>query len=318
MEGEQGAVEKQTDVSFGSTIGTDIDLEQDGDLLVVAIPFVDQDGDSANNEIGLLQQIKHFLCRNIIADDKCLCIGRFTVLESIETVRILKFTCCTILSIIAMHALVRKIGWEHDEEYSLRDFISFDLGAVALDVVAFVMVSRLYQREGVDRISFVLPMVISIIFGSWSTEIWFLKNSITLDNIKCTWPWELFLYAGICIVIILAVFGLTVYHSIRDGKVVQNLVEMILLASLFIAPGATHQSFHLHHWKSFWMLGMLFSRPEWWSQTAMTLCRGQYINGIAVWGRDDVLTCEFASFVTSGNGCSSYSTSASSDSLLNG
>lgn len=309
---EQVEDAKQTDTSFDSTIETDsLDLEQDGNLIVVAIPFIDQDDLVANENIGLLQQIKRFLCQTLIEDERCLCVGRFKVLESIETVRILKFSCASVVSIIAWHVLVRKIGWEHDDKYFLRDFISFDLGAVALDSLAFAILSRLYQRDGVDRISFFFPMVISTIFASWSTEIWFLRNSITLYNIRYTWPWELFLYAGVCIVLILVVVGLTIFHSIRDGICIQKFLEIMMLVFLFILPGATHSSFHLHHWASFWMLGMLFSRPEWWSQIAMALCWGQYVNGIAVWGRDSVLTCEYASYVTAGNGCNYSSTNDS-------
>eukprot|EP00979_Chaetoceros_neogracilis_P003371 scaffold588_cov282-Chaetoceros_neogracile.AAC.10 len=253
---EQVEDAKQTDTSFDSTIETDsLDLEQDGNLIVVAIPFIDQDDLVANENIGLLQQIKRFLCQTLIEDERCLCVGRFKVLESIETVRILKFSCASVVSIIAWHVLVRKIGWEHDDKYFLRDFISFDLGAVALDSLAFAILSRLYQRDGVDRISFFFPMVISTIFASWSTEIWCMHRA----HIGSVWAHHIPLYSG-----------WDLYT-----KVFRN------------------------------------NDAEWWSQIAMALCWGQYVNGIAVWGRDSVLTCEYASYVTAGNGCNYSSTNDS-------
>jgi len=83
---EQVEDAKQTDTSFDSTIESDsLDLEQDGNLIVVAIPFIDQDDLVANENIGLLQQIKRFLCQTLIEDDRCLRVGRFKVLESINT-----------------------------------------------------------------------------------------------------------------------------------------------------------------------------------------------------------------------------------------
>ena len=40
-----------------------------------------------------------------------------------------------------------------------------------------------------------------------------------------------------------------------------------------------------------------------WSQLAMAWCWGMYVNGIAVYGRDPVLTCEYAYFLTLDNRC---------------
>eukprot|EP00536_Pseudo-nitzschia_multiseries_P015742 jgi/Psemu1/292184/fgenesh1_pg.942_\ len=40
-----------------------------------------------------------------------------------------------------------------------------------------------------------------------------------------------------------------------------------------------------------------------WSQLAMAWCWGMYVNGIAVYGRDPVLTCEYSYFLTIDNRC---------------
>ena len=40
-----------------------------------------------------------------------------------------------------------------------------------------------------------------------------------------------------------------------------------------------------------------------WSRLAMAWCWGMYVNGIAVYGRDPVLTCEYAYFLTLDNRC---------------
>eukprot|EP00532_Pseudo-nitzschia_australis_P015939 CAMPEP_0168255924 /NCGR_PEP_ID=MMETSP0141_2-20121125/5529_1 /TAXON_ID=44445 /ORGANISM="Pseudo-nitzschia australis, Strain 10249 10 AB" /LENGTH=96 /DNA_ID=CAMNT_0008192487 /DNA_START=194 /DNA_END=481 /DNA_ORIENTATION=+ len=43
--------------------------------------------------------------------------------------------------------------------------------------------------------------------------------------------------------------------------------------------------------------------PNRWSRLAMAWCWGMYVNGIAVYGRDPVLTCEYAYFLTIDNRC---------------
>jgi hypothetical protein len=52
-----------------------------------------------------------------------------------------------------------------------------------------------------------------------------------------------------------------------------------------------------------WLLGMHCNYDVWWSRAVMAWCWGMYINGIAVYGRDPVLTCEYAYFVASDNRC---------------
>jgi hypothetical protein len=247
-----------------------------------------------------------FLFSNLFRDKDCQCMGQFVLFDSIEAIRIFKFIFITIWLTISLHGVVRIAGWGHDELYSIQDFMVYDLAGVVLDSFVFAIVSRLYKRNGVDcLLPFFLPMVVSAIYVSWSSEIWFLKSSITLYDMKCTWSWQLYLYAAVCCTLIVTVLILHVVFSIRDKSCVRQLFEMTIIAMVFIVPGATanHESFHLHHYYSFWMLGMLFSREEWWSQVSMAIAWGQYVNGIAVWGRDSVLTCEFASYVAAGNRC---------------
>eukprot|EP00980_Cylindrotheca_fusiformis_P021688 scaffold8529_cov137-Cylindrotheca_fusiformis.AAC.18 len=62
-----------------------------------------------------------------------------------------------------------------------------------------------------------------------------------------------------------------------------------------------------------WMLGMHCNYNVWWSRAAMAWCWGMYINGIGVYGRDPILTCEYAYFVATDNHCPfvmAYSTSS--------
>jgi hypothetical protein len=52
-----------------------------------------------------------------------------------------------------------------------------------------------------------------------------------------------------------------------------------------------------------WLFGMHANIDVWWSRATMAYFFGMYVNGIAVYGRDPLLTCEYAFFVSKDQGC---------------
>jgi hypothetical protein len=52
-----------------------------------------------------------------------------------------------------------------------------------------------------------------------------------------------------------------------------------------------------------WLFGMHANFDVWWSRATMAYFFGMYVNGIAVYGRDPLLTCEYAYFVSKDQGC---------------
>ena len=69
-----------------------------------------------------------------------------------------------------------------------------------------------------------------------------------------------------------------------------------------------NSSFHVHHWYWSWLVGMHANHDAWWSQAAGAFLWGGYINGIAAWGRDDVLGCERSLYAAVDQGCPFVST----------
>jgi hypothetical protein len=51
------------------------------------------------------------------------------------------------------------------------------------------------------------------------------------------------------------------------------------------------------------MVGMHANLENWWSQMVQAFLWGQYLNGIAVWGRDPILTCAYGYFVSTNIHC---------------
>ena len=92
-------------------------------------------------------------------------------------------------------------------------------------------------------------------------------------------------------------------RALQKGVLLIKIMEILLCIMFFVAPLAPSPYFHLHHWYAGWLLGMHCNFDVWWSRAAMAYCWGMYINGIAVYGRDPVLTCEYAYFLTVDQHC---------------
>jgi len=130
--------------------------------------------------------LKMCACKNAFSDDLTH-FRRFQVIESIETVRVLKFLVITTILMITNYAIIRGLKWENDEYYSLVDFFVFDFVNVMVYSVVFAIVGRIGKRKGVDRMVFILPCILSSIATSASTNISFLRSDITMYSVYCSW-----------------------------------------------------------------------------------------------------------------------------------
>jgi hypothetical protein len=119
-------------------------------------------------------------------------------------------------------------------------------------------------------------------------------------EIHCTWPWQLWVFVGVLAPLSLLLIGLHLYTAYQLGSLIPKLVEMtVTMFFLVIAPAtASSNSIHVHHWMIGWWFGMHCNLDPWWSRASMAWCWGLYLNGIAVYGRDPPLMCEYADFVT--------------------
>ena len=77
---------------------------------------------------------------------------------------------------------------------------------------------------------------------------------------------------------------------------------------IFVLPVCRNSSFHVHHWYWSWLVGMHANHDAWWSTAAGAFLWGGYINGIAAWGRDDVLGCERSLYAAVDQRCPFVST----------
>jgi hypothetical protein len=140
-------------------------------------------------------------------------------------------------------------------------------------------------------------IVCNVYFESQNYFPW-LQHSVTLFQMHCVWPWQLWVFVA---ALVPTIGSLVVFHVVRAYQkrlLLMKLVELSCCAFFFVAPLAPSPYFHLHHYFAGWLIGMHCNFDVWWSRAAMAYCWGMYINGIAVYGRDPVLTCEYAYFLS--------------------
>lgn len=214
----------------------------------------------------------------------------------LAAVKLIKLWTLSIIGIIIVHLLAGWMEWEIDEDFDLHDFVQYDFATVLLDLLFFFVVGRLYRDScnGIDTLSWGMFITMGSIYPSIANDFDFLRHSISMYDMMCGWPIMLFVYAsGLCIMA--AVFTVALVRSHHRRNVIRSrAVEFLILACLFILPYAQNDSFHLHHWFGMWWLGMQSNAPEIWARSFQAFCLGSYLNGIAVYGRDPILGCNYA------------------------
>ena len=194
-------------------------------------------------------------------------------------------------------------GWEHREDFTLSDFWTYESTLVVMDALFFFTVARLHRQVGVDHMAWIVTALAGSFYASFITTFGFLQQSFTLYSMHCTWSWKLWLFVLVLVPLIVTLILLHVRQAVRQGVFVLKLLELILSVVLLLLPSASSPYMHLHHWFAGWLLGMHANFDIWWSRATLAWCWGLYMNGIAVYGRDPVLTCGYTLFLSQQQGC---------------
>ena len=210
--------------------------------------------------------------------------------------------------ILTVYSISSLLFWQNskrDEEYSIRDMILFDSSHIALDIIVFFFVGRMHQRSGVDSLTWFLPVIFTATIQlSAATNLAAVDHSITPYEIHCLWTrqmWTL-IFLGVA-PLLLGLLFLHLRYAYLHGFLGRKVLELALSLLVFLVPVASHPFFHLHHWYYAWLLGMHANLDVWWSRLTMSLLWGIYINGIAVFGRDPILTCAVSLYQSQSQQC---------------
>jgi hypothetical protein len=185
----------------------------------------------------------------------------------------------------------------------LKDVWRYEANLIITDIVLFFVVGRLFRQRGVDHGAWLFWCLAANWYSSYITDFTLFRHAFTLYEMHCTWPWTLWVFVLLVTPIVLIVVVWHVQYAWQHGLLVQKSLEMIFCVTFLLAPLVTSSYFHFHHWFAGLLVGMHLNFDVWWSRASMAWCWGQYINGIAVYGRDPVLTCAYAYFMSTTQRC---------------
>lgn len=232
----------------------------------------------------------------------CVSIGGITVVDGEVVCRFLKFAVLTTLQLVLTHSVIRWLDWEYDQENSLKAILVYQSNLLWLDGAVFFVVGRSPQ---VDTVAWVSTSTAAALFLSWINRFKFLQHAATLYEMHCTWPWMTWVYALFVLLLCIVMVVLHVRYALMKRRLVSKLLEAVTTALAVFGPSLFFSSsnFHLHHWLAGWWIGMHLSFPTGWSRICMAWCWGIYINGIAVYGRDPMLVCEYIDYYARDQHC---------------
>ena len=210
----------------------------------------------------------------------------------------------TFSMITLIHWLIKtKYFSDRDDKLKLREIIVFEGNLIASDCIIFFLVGRLWCQRGVDHLAWIITILLCNVYFESQQFVSWLRHSVSLYEMHCIWPWQLWTFAGLLIPLLSFIAYLHARNAYRERILWRKLGEIFFFVLFYLTPVISSPYFHFHHWFAGWLLGMHCNFDVWWSRAAMAWCWGMYINGIAVYGRDPVLTCEYAYFLSMDNRC---------------
>jgi hypothetical protein len=252
---------------------------------------------NVGNDEHAVSPVGSFFYETLLPDQDWKIFGK-VVVEGGFSVKLTKFLLLTIGGIYWLHWLVSHRQGHRDEELQAWQIWVFDMGLIVRDAVIFFLVGRLWHKRGVDHWAWAGTVLACNAFLEMQHYVPWLQHSLTMYEMHCSWSWQTWAYMGLCLLFSSGVTGLHILRAWREKVLLMKATEVALFAFCFLAPVVTSPYFHFHHWFAGWLVGMHFNFDVWWSTAAMAWCHGLYINGIAVYGRDPVLTCDYAYFLS--------------------
>jgi hypothetical protein len=270
----------------------------------------------------------------LIADNACT-IRNVTIVEDPFAIKLLKFIVFTFLAIGFLHWLI-VVSSSKDRDLHLKfwELWVYNGNLITSDCIVFFLVGRLWKQRGIDHLAWIGMVLLANLYFESQQYVSFLQHSLTLYEMSCgmsyifcgsyltifqacqeylttstcfsfslVWPWQLWVFFAVVLPVCISVVIFHILRAYRTRVWVMKLVEVSVALLFYFAPLVGSPYFHAHHWYVGWLVGMHCNFDVWWSRACMAFLWGSYINGIAVYGRDPVLTCKYAYFLTVDQNC---------------
>ncbi|KAG7370612.1 hypothetical protein IV203_019182 [Nitzschia inconspicua] len=221
------------------------------------------------------------------------------------TLKFFKFVMMATGCLLVVHAYVWTVHDKRDVSYGIHEMVLYDSNLIILDWTVLFVMGRMYQQAAVDTLEFVLPVLISAILQSvLATHVSSLQHSVTPAEVACEWTWQMWVLVLLGVIpLILLIGGAHVWTAYRRGMAIQKTIELMATFVVFLAPYMGSAFFHLHHWYYGWLVALHCNVDTWWSRLSRNVFFGVYVNGVAIFGRDPIMTCALSLYQSQNQGC---------------
>jgi hypothetical protein len=183
--------------------------------------------------------------KTLIPDDKCELLG-IRIVEGSFTIKFLKFIFLTALGITSVHWTVRWLDWERDVNYTMNELMVYEGNLILLDMLFFFVVGRLYEQRGVDHLAWLVTVLAGSFYASVLSNFQFLQHSVSLYEIHCKWPWQLFIFVIIVVPLCITLAIKHVQYAIQNKLIAMKLIEIGFTVLFFLVPVMGNPFFHFH------------------------------------------------------------------------
>lgn len=231
----------------------------------------DQEEEIPSTPLTRWERAVAILHKNLLPDQGVVIAG-FPLVDGDFTVKLLKFVLLTFGSIALVHKIVEHYFTDRDQSMKLFHIWRFDTNLIIMDSVVYFLVGRLWKQRGVDHLAWIIPLIVCNIYFECQNYMKWLQHSVSLFEIHCIWPWQLWLFVAILVPTIGALVLAHVHRAWTKRVLLIKVVELSMCAFFFLAPVMSSPYFHLHHWFAGWLLGMHANFDVWWSRAVMAYC----------------------------------------------
>lgn len=237
---------KKADYNLVNSVDDDDDDDDEVDEV-----FDDEDGFAQEDCLqtpplhSKLSQWTERLHKTLLPDDKYELFG-IRIVEGSFTIKFLKFISLTALGIPSVHWAVRWLDWERDANYTMNDLVLYEGNFILLDMLFFFVVGRLYEQRGVDHLAWFVVVLLGSFYASVLSNFQFLQHSVSLYEIHCKWPWQLYIFVVIVVPLCITLAIKHVQYAIQNKILVMKLIEIGFTVLFFLMPVMGNSFFHFH------------------------------------------------------------------------
>lgn len=173
------------------------------------------------------------------------------LVEGSLLIKLLKFIGLTFAMIAIVHSFVRTekpFSEDRDKNLQFWQIWMYEGNLIVSDCIIFFVVGRLWRQRGVDHLAWILCAVLcNVYFESQHFFSW-LRHSVTLYEMHCIWPWQLWVFASLLVPIVGCVVVLHAVKAYQRRILAIKILELAFFGLFYLGPTIASPYFHFHHW----------------------------------------------------------------------